>query len=301
MHFGETQATAAKELIRIALAEDLGQRGDVTTQALIPNHQSGSVQIVARAPGVLAGLPVAIMVFTEIDPAVNFTSLANDGDLLVPGQVIAEISGSLRSLLTGERTCLNFLTHLSGVATLTRRFVNAVAGTRTGIYDTRKTLPGWRALQKYAVAAGGGRNHRMGLGDMLLIKDNHLAGWLAAAPDRNIAAAVRTARAWVMAHAGSPLQIEIEVDTLAQFAEALAGEPDMVLLDNMTVDDMRQAVVLRNARAPHVELEASGGVSLASVAAIAAAGVERISIGALTHSPPALDLAFDWNRNSTTR
>lgn len=294
LQFSETQASAARELIRMALAEDLLPDGDATTQALIPEGQTGSVEIVARAPGVLAGLPVALLVFTEVDPAVIFRFLVHDGDWLVAGQVVAELSGPLRSLLTGERTCLNFLTHLSGVATLTRRYVDAVAGTRAGIYDTRKTLPGWRILEKYAVTAGGGRNHRMGLGDMLLIKDNHLAGWLAAAPDRSIAAAVQAARKWSMARAGAPKQIEIEVDTLAQFADALAGEPDIVLLDNMTLEDMRQAVALRNARAPRVELEASGGVSLASVAAIAATGVERISVGALTHSPPALDLAFDW-------
>jgi nicotinate-nucleotide pyrophosphorylase (carboxylating) len=278
----------------MGLAEDLGPDGDVTTRALIPEDETGSVQIVARAPGVLAGLPVAIMVFAEVDQTIAFTPLARDGDLLVAGQVVAEISGSLRSLLTGERTCLNFLTHLSGVATLTRQYVDAVDGTRAGIYDTRKTLPGWRVLEKYAVAAGGGRNHRMGLSDLLLIKDNHLAGWLPAAPDRDIAAAVRTARKWSAAQAGSPLQIEIEVDTLAQLADALAGAPDIVLLDNMTPEDMRRAVAMRNAQAPGVELEASGGVCLSTVTAIANTGIERISVGALTHSAPALDLAFDW-------
>jgi nicotinate-nucleotide pyrophosphorylase (carboxylating) len=295
LHFDEPQANSARELIRMALAEDLGAGGDVTTLALIPVHQTGSVQIVARAPGVLAGLPVVRLVVTEVDESIVFGPRAHDGDVLVAGQVIADLSGSLRSLLMLERTCLNFLTHLSGVATLTRRYVDAVAGTRAGIYDTRKTLPGWRALQKYAVAAGGGRNHRMGLGDMLLIKDNHLAGWLAEAPDQTITAAVRAARQWLLAQGGQALQIEIEVDTLAQLADALAGEPDIVLLDNMTIDDMRQAVALRDTRAPQVELEASGGVSLATVASIAATGVERISVGALTHSPPALDLAFDWH------
>ena len=293
LHFGALQAKVARELVWMGLEEDLGPGGDVTTQALIPEGQTGSVQIVARAPGVLAGLPVALMVFTEVDQSVVFSSLSDDGDILVEGQVIAELSGSLRSLLTGERTCLNFLTHLSGVATLTRQYVNAVSGTRAGIYDTRKTLPGWRALEKYAVAAGGGRNHRKGLHDMILIKDNHLAGWLAAGPDRGIAAAIRAAREWEMQRR-SPLQIEVEVDTLAQLEDALAGEPDMVLLDNMTLDELRQAVALRDARAPDIELEASGGVSLATVAAIAATGVERISVGALTHSAPALDLAFDW-------
>jgi nicotinate-nucleotide pyrophosphorylase (carboxylating) len=294
LHFGALQAKVARELIRMGLEEDLGPGGDVTTQALIPEGQSGSVQIVARESGVLAGLPVAQMVFVEVDQAVVFTSRVQDGDSLIAGQVVAELSGSLRSLLTGERTCLNFLTHLSGIATLTRRYVAAIAGTRAGIYDTRKTLPGWRALEKYAVAAGGGRNHRMGLNDMILIKDNHLAGWLAAGPDRGIAAAIRAARDLTTQHASSPLQIEVEVDTLAQLVDALAAEPDMVLLDNMALDELRQAVALRDARAPDVDLEASGGVSLATVAAIAATGVERISVGALTHSAPALDLAFDW-------
>ena len=297
LHFGKSQANAARELIRLGLEEDIGAGGDVTTQSLIPKSQTGSVQIVSRAPGVLAGLPVAIMVFTHVDPSIVLTSRAADGDLLAAGQVVAEISGKVGSLLTGERTCLNFLTHLSGIATMTRRYVDAVAGTRAGIYDTRKTLPGWRLLEKYAVAAGGGKNHRMGLHDLILIKDNHLAGWQAAAPDHSIAAGVQAARAWTAARAGVPLLIEVEVDTLAQLEDALRGEPDLVLLDNMTLADMRQAVALRDARAPDVELEASGGVSLATVAAIAATGVERISVGALTHSSPALDLAFDWNTN----
>jgi nicotinate-nucleotide pyrophosphorylase (carboxylating) len=297
--FGDSQEQAARALIRLGLAEDLaatimGKGGDVTTQALIPKHQTGHVQIVARAPGVLAGLPVASMVFTELDPCISFTGSARDGDLLVAGQAVAEISGSLRSLLTGERTCLNFLTHLSGVATLTRRYVDAVAGTRAQIYDTRKTLPGWRVLQKYAVAAGGGRNHRMGLADMLLIKDNHIAAWQASAPGRSFAAAIRAAREWARNHDQSELPIEVEVDTLAQLADALNGEPDIILLDNMNLDEMRQAVALRDVRAAQVQIEASGGVSLASVAAIAATGVERISVGALTHSAPALDLALDW-------
>jgi nicotinate-nucleotide pyrophosphorylase (carboxylating) len=292
--FNDTQAGVALQLVRMGLDEDLGSIGDVTTRALIPADQTGSVQIVARQDGVLAGTPVARMVFTEVDPSVVFTPLADDGDVLAVGQIVAELSGSLRSLLTGERTCLNFLTHLSGVATLTRQYVSKVAATRAGIYDTRKTLPGWRALEKYAVAAGGGRNHRMGLDDMILIKDNHLAGWRAAAHDHSIAAAVRMARDWQTKRGDLPLQIEVEVDTLAQLADALTGEPDMVLLDNMSLADLRQAVALRNERFPQVELEASGGVCLTTVAAIAATGVERISVGALTHSAPALDLAFDW-------
>ena len=178
----------------------------------------------------------------------------------------------------------------SGIASLTRQFVDAVAGTRAGIYDTRKTLPGWRLLEKYAVRAGGGRNHRVGLYDMVLIKDNHLAGWAASAAGHSIAVAIRTARE--SAPPGTP--VEVEVDTLDQFADALAGTPDMILLDNMPCDLLCRAVAIRDAQAPQVVLEASGGVSLNNVADIARTGVERISIGGLTHSAPALDLAFDW-------
>jgi nicotinate-nucleotide pyrophosphorylase (carboxylating) len=280
---------AASELIRLALREDLGDRGDVTTTALIPANQIAGVQIVSRAAGVLAGLPVARLAFEQVDSAVRFEFRAHDGDRLAPGQVVADLSGPLRSLLTGERTCLNFLTHLTGVATHTRRFVDAIAGTKAGIYDTRKTLPGWRTLEKEAVLAGGGKNHRIGLYDMILIKDNHLAGWLESG-QQTIAGAVREARK----NSPAGLRIEVEVDTVQQLADAVNGQPDIVLLDNMTIDQLRQAVAYRDAHAPQVELEASGGVSLATVADIARTGVERISVGALTHSPPALDLAFDW-------
>lgn len=283
-----------RPLVRLALAEDLGERGDVTTSALIPDSQQGKVQIVARQPGILAGLCMAELVFSELDREVTFIRRADDGARLSRGTVVADVSGSVRSLLVGERTCLNFLTHLCGVATLTRRFVDAVAGTATRIYDTRKTLPGWRALEKYAVRAGGGVNHRHGLYDMVLIKDNHLAGWLAADSSHTIAGAVRAARE----HAPAGLPVEVEVDTLAQLADALAGKPDIVLLDNMSPDELRQAVTLRDVRSPEVELEASGGVTLETVAAIAATGVDRISVGALTHSPPALDLAFDWKSST---
>ncbi len=220
--------------------------------------------------------------------------LARDGELVAVGTVVAEISGKVPSLLTGERTCLNFLTQLSGVATLTRDYVYAITGTKAAIYDTRKTLPGWRALQKYAVTAGGGRNHRMGLSDMALIKDNHLAGWLAAVADKSVAAAIRATRERIGPMTKYPVPVEVEVDTIEQLVDALAGKPDIVLLDNMTLADLQRAVAIRNEQAPGVELEASGGVTLATVAAIAATGVERISVGALTHSAPALDLAFDW-------
>ena len=286
----DQEQLAAQRLIRLGLDEDLDGAGDVTTDALVAGHESGAVQVVARGAGVLAGLPVLELVFREVDRQVQCKCLCHDGAPLQKGQVVAELSGPLRALLTGERTALNFLTHLSGIASLTAHYVAAVSGTRAGIYDTRKTHPGWRLLEKYAVRAGGGHNHRVGLYDMVLIKDNHLAGWAAAAPGRSIASAVRMARE----RTSAAVPIQVEVDDLMQLEDALSGAPDLVLLDNMDCDTLRQAVALRNADAPDVLLEASGGVSLATVADIAATGVNRISIGALTHSAPALDLAFDW-------
>lgn len=284
------ERSAAAALIRLALSEDLGAVGDITTRALIGEHETATVRIVARQTGVLAGLQVARQVFEMVDPSVEWANSLVDGTALEPGMTVAELTGSLRSLLTGERTALNFLTHLSGIATLTRKYVCAAAGTRAGIFDTRKTLPGWRVLEKYAVRAGGGRNHRVGLYDMVLIKDNHLAGWKASGSNHTIAAAVSAARESV----GQEIPVEVEVDTLEQLRDALAGLPDIVLLDNMNPERLRQAVTIRDAVAPQVELEASGGVSLATVGEIARTGIERISIGALTHSAIALDLAFDW-------
>jgi nicotinate-nucleotide pyrophosphorylase (carboxylating) len=285
--FGKSEQSAAEALIGLALAEDLGITGDLTCSALIDETEQAAVQVVARSDGVVAGSPVGRMVFARLDSTVRWESHLNDGELVTGGTVVATVSGSIASLLIGERTMLNFLTHLSGVATMTRRFVDAVRGTRSRILDTRKTLPGWRALEKYAVRCGGGTNHRMGLYDGVLIKDNHLAAWTESA---SIAMAVQTARR--VSPAG--VSIEVEVDTLQQLQDALEGSPDIVLLDNMTLDDLRAAVVLRDRFAPQVLLEASGGVTLATVTGIAQTGVERISVGGLTHSAPALDLAFDW-------
>lgn len=280
---------AAETLISLALAEDLGERGDLTSQTLIPLAARGTVQVVARQAGVLAGLPLVASVFANLDPDVTVTPRVADGDRLTRRTVVADVSGPVRSLLTGERTMLNFLTHLSGIATLTRQFVDAVAGTRAVILDTRKTLPGWRRLQKYAVRCGGGANHRMGLYDAILIKDNHLAAWTAD-HTHDIASAVRLAR-----RAAPPgVTVEVEVDRLEQLREVLPVGPDIVLLDNMRLDLLRQSVQLRDSLAPQVQLEASGGVTLATVADIARTGVDRISSGALTHSAPNLDLAFDW-------
>ena len=212
---------------------------------------------------------------------------------MAPGAVLAVVSGRMRSILTGERTALNFLQRLSGVATATARYVQAVAGLPCQVLDTRKTTPGWRLLEKYAVRCGGGHNHRMGLGDGVLIKDNHLAavGGGAAA----VAEAVRRAREKY----GSRFPLEIEVDDLTQFDAALAARPDIVLLDNMKPDLMREAVRRRNATAPGVLLEASGGVTLATLRAIAESGVDRVSVGALTHSAPALDIALDYQTDAS--
>jgi nicotinate-nucleotide pyrophosphorylase (carboxylating) len=280
----------AETLIQLALAEDLGDRGDLTCQALISPEQRATVSVVARQPGVLAGEPVGRMVMQRLDSEIEWSPRKADGDALAPNDVIADVTGPLAQLLIGERTMLNFLTHLSGVATLTRKFVDAVAGTKAKILDTRKTLPGWRALEKYAVRCGGGANHRMGLYDGVLIKDNHLAAWT---ESNSLAAAIDAARRmW------PDVPIEIEVDTLEQLAMSLAGSPSIVLLDNMSPALLSQAVELRNRQAPQVLLEASGGITLANVAEIARTGVERISIGALTHSAGALDLAFDWKRRA---
>ena len=281
------EQSAAQTLLNLALAEDLEATGDLTCAALIRPEDQAVVQVVVRTDGVLAGSPVGRMVFAKLDPTVQWESHCRDGDRIQRGMAVATVTGPLATLLTGERTMLNFMTHLSGVASITRRFVDAVQGTGATILDTRKTLPGWRALEKYAVRCGGGTNHRMGLYDGILIKDNHLAAWTESS---SIARAVQCARR------SSPagISIEVEVDTLTQLEDALQGRPDIVLLDNMDLQSLREAVRLRDRMATGILLEASGGVTLATVTAIAQTGVERISVGGLTHSAPALDLAFDW-------
>jgi nicotinate-nucleotide pyrophosphorylase (carboxylating) len=291
--FGERERLNAEILIAQALAEDLGERGDITSLATIPSHARAAATIVARAPGVLAGLPVVERLVREFEMASSWQPRLADGDPVQPGTVIARVAGPVRSLLALERTALNFLQRLSGIASLTARFVASVAHTSAKIYDTRKTTPGWRCLEKYAVRCGGGCNHRFGLYDAVLIKDNHLA-WLegattaAGAPDP-IATALANARA------NSPpgTVIEIEVDSLEQLDRALGCSPDIVLVDNLGPEHLAEAVRRRDLLGPQVKLEASGGVTLASVAALAESGVDRVSAGALTHSAPALDLAMD--------
>jgi len=285
--FTPPEIIACRRLVELALQEDVGA-GDLTTQAVIPEALEGRAVFVARAAGVVAGLPAAALVFATLDSRVQFEPLPRDGDSVQRGTRLAKVGGPMRSVLSGERTALNFLQHLSGIATQTRRYVEAVAGLKCQVLDTRKTLPGWRLLEKYAVRCGGGHNHRVGLFDGVLIKDNHLSAL--GRGKKEIVAAVEAAR---KLH-GTAVPLEIEVDNLAELDEALRCGPDIVLLDNMPPEQMREAVRRRDAVAPRVLLEASGGVTLATVRAIAETGVDRVSVGALTHSSPALDIALDY-------
>ena len=291
-HFTSTERAAADALLTLALQEDLGDIGDLTCQALIGPHIDAEVHVVARESGVVAGLPICEQVFKSVDRLVAWIPLIEDGRHVLAGQTVARVAGRLSGILTGERTALNFLGCLSGIATLTSHFVAAIEGTRTVILDTRKTLPGWRSLAKYAVRAGGGCNHRMGLHDGVLIKDNHIAAWSRQVGNSSLAEAVRHARAT----APSSVMIEVEVDTLAQFRDVLTETPDIVLLDNMSVEELTEAVAIRDADAPQILLEASGGITLDTVRAIAETGVDRISVGALTHSAPNFDFGFDFHQ-----
>ncbi|WP_088343167.1 MULTISPECIES: carboxylating nicotinate-nucleotide diphosphorylase [Rhodomicrobium] len=264
-----------------AFAEDLGLAGDITTNAIIPAEATTSALLAARKPGRIAGLPLAEAAFRRLDPDIGFRVAIADGEDAGAGAVIAEIQGSTRAILTAERIALNFLGHLSGIATHTRAFAEAIAGTSAHICCTRKTTPGLRAFEKYAVRMGDGMNHRFGLFDAVLIKDNHIAA------AGGIGAAIERARRG----AGHLVKIEVEVDRLDQLEEALRHKVDAVLLDNMSLDELRRAVAMAGGR---VILEASGGVSLASARGIAETGVDLISSGALTHSSPTLDLGLDF-------
>jgi nicotinate-nucleotide pyrophosphorylase (carboxylating) len=263
-------------LIELALEEDLGP-GDVTTQALIPPDRKGAAQIRAKENLMVAGLPVAHRVFRKLESQVQFFPVAMEGQEVTPGGVLAQVRGPLAAILTAERTALNFLMRLSGIATYTRKIVNAVSGFPTAIVDTRKTTPGWRALEKYAVRVGGGANHRFGLFDGVLIKTNHLAAV------GSLTDAVRLARE----KTHHLLKIEVEVTSLAELEEALAAGADIIMLDNMDEATMAQAV---NITAGRALLEASGSMTLERLPQVAATGVNLISMGALTHSAPALDI-----------
>ncbi len=289
-----------RHIVRLAVREDLDRQYDWTTVALVSPGQEGRAAIVAREAGVIAGLRALPVIIDEMQASIECQLLAGDGDEVKARTPIAEIAGSARDLLTCERPMLNLVGRLSGIATLTREYIRRVDGTGTRIYDTRKTTPGWRRLEKYAVRCGGGHNHRTGLFGAILIKDNHLA--LAAIGNVTPAEAVRRARDFVrqMPPQSFPnfdaekFIIEIEVDRLEQLEDVFAAGPDIVLLDNMSREQLQAAVARRDAVAPQIELEASGGVTLETVREIAATGIERISVGALTHAARSLDVALDW-------
>jgi len=268
-------------IVRAALIEDLGRAGDITSELTVPSDTRMRARLVARKSGIVAGLIAAECAFALVDPSLNVAVETPDGSAVKSGTVLATVEGHARAILTAERVALNFLGPLSGIATATRAMVDAVAGTKARIVCTRKTTPGLRILEKYAVRCGGGFNHRFGLDDAVLIKDNHIAA------AGGIAAAVQRVRAGL----GHMAKIEVEVDTLAQLDEALAQGIDTILLDNMSLDDLNRAVSLTRGRAV---LEASGNVTLATVRAVAETGVDYISSGTITHSAPNLDIALDF-------
>ena len=287
MHLVGVEPLSAEEIHRpvaLALAEDIGS-GDVTTLAAVPETAQAKAVMCAREPLVVAGLALAEAAFRELSPAVQVTRSAEDGQRVAEGKPLLHVAGSARALLSAERVALNFVQRLCGIATLTAQFVDAIKGTPARILDTRKTTPGWRRLEKYAVACGGGRNHRLGLFDMVLIKDNHLAALRNESPNA-IAAAVARARAQY-----PQLKVEVEADTLEQVEQAVAAGADLILLDNMNLAQLRVAVQKCKDRAL---TEASGGVILAGVRAIAETGVDFISVGALTHSARAVDIGLDF-------
>ncbi|MGI9407202.1 MAG: carboxylating nicotinate-nucleotide diphosphorylase [Hyphomicrobiaceae bacterium] len=269
-------------LVSRALEEDLGLAGDITTAATVISTSPITTSIAARAAGTISGHQLASTAFHALDPNVSLSHLSHDGARVEAGTKLIEMTGAPQAILTAERVALNFMIHMSGIATLTARYVDAIEGTNAAICCTRKTLPGLRAIEKYAVKSGGGMNHRFGLDDAVLIKDNHIAA----------AGGIKQAITAARAHAGHMTRIEVEVDTLDQLAEALNHKVDVIMLDNMNNDDLRKAVALVDGRAV---TEASGGVNLDTVRNIAETGVDMISVGALTHSAPALDLGLDFH------
>ncbi len=288
-----------RHLVRLAVREDLDQGYDWTTVALVPESSEGEATLVSRETGVVAGLRVIPVAIGEMEAQLDWQPALEDGQALSPGSILGVLRGNVRDLLTTERLLLNFVGRLSGIASLTQQFVRRTEGTRAKIYDTRKTCPAYRRLDKFAVRCGGGQNHRSGLFDAILIKDNHLAfGSTDRATRYSPAEAVLAARAFVRdtlpTETEHDMVIEVEVDSLAQLEQVLVVGPDIVLLDNMTCSQLREAVARRDAIDAQVQLEASGGVTLETVSDIARTGVERISVGALTHSARCLDLGLDW-------
>jgi len=270
---------AVHDLIDLALREDIGT-GDVTSESTIPENVMAKAVILSKDEGIIAGLDIAGEVFRKIDPDIDYKKLVSDGDKITKWQELATVEGKARSLLTAERTVLNFLQRLSGVATITSKYVKAVSGYKARIVDTRKTTPGWRALEKFAVRVGGGGNHRFGLYDAVLIKDNHIA----------VAGSITEAVARAKERIPHTMKIEIETENLNQVCEAIESKADIIMLDNMSLDMMSEAVKLINGKAI---VEASGGIKLENIASVAATGVDLISIGALTHSAMSLDISMD--------
>jgi len=305
----ETAADCLK-LIEMALIEDTGSASlksavDCTTQSVIPVAATASAAFVSRQKGVVCGVEIAKLAISTYAPDLTLEVVTADGQAITPGETIAIIRGSAHQILMMERTCLNFMCRLSGISTLSQSFARKVAGTDAQILDTRKTTPGYRRLEKYAVQCGGGTNHRMGLYDAVMIKDNHLAFYKAWNKDSKdaVAEGIELARNWIDANQdrlpnGPQTVLQIEVDTLEQFERALQQGPDIILLDNMSNDQLTQAVARRNEDAPKILLEASGGVNLETISAIAQTGVDRISIGALTHSAVNFDIGLDWTIGS---
>lgn len=271
-----------RPLVENALTEDLGRRGDITSQATIPADMQAALQITARQAGVICGMDLARLAFALVDEKIEFIVQVSDGERVVAGAVLAMVRGNARHLLTAERTALNFMTHLSGIATATQQIVDSVAAYPVQITCTRKTIPGLRIVQKYAVRCGGGRNHRLGLDDAILIKDNHIA----------IAGDIKTAIQQAQDFAGHLIAIEVEVDTLAQLEQALDAGVSLVLLDNMAPEILSQAVAMCKGRA---KTEASGGITPATVQAVAKTGIDFIAMGYLTHSTTALDIGLDFS------
>ena len=271
-----------KPLVEAALIEDLGRRGDVTSQATIPVDLQAQLEIKTRQAGVICGMDLARLSFALVDQQIEFSAYVNDGESVAAGTVLATVRGNARHLLTAERTALNFMTHLSGIASATKTIVDSVAAYPAQITCTRKTIPGLRVVQKYAVRCGGGRNHRLGLDDAILIKDNHIA----------IAGDIKTAIRHAQEFAGHLIPIEVEVDTLEQLEQALEGGVSLVLLDNMSPEVLSQAVAMCQGRA---KTEASGGITPTTVQAVAKTGVDFIAMGYLTHSTTALDIGLDFS------
>lgn len=308
--FDDLLKKASLSLIELALAEDIGvadlSKGiDCTTDALVPAESTATAAFVSREEGVVCGVEVSRLVASRFAPAVELQIEKKDGDAVSPKQTIASMTGPAHDILTIERTCLNFMCRLSGIATIAGAFAEKVAGTNAQVLDTRKTTPGWRLLEKYAVACGGGTNHRMGLFDAVMIKDNHLAFYRTQVPEseQTIDQALSVARNWIKDNAsrlpnGDKTILQLEVDTLDQLKIAIDDNnptlPDIVLLDNMNNEQLAKAVAMRDEMAQGVLLEASGGVNLSTVAGISRTGVDRISVGAITHSASNFDIGLDW-------